>query len=90
MKSPQKILIVRTDRIGDVVLSIPMAEIIKKKYPESKISYFIRNYTKDLLMGNSFIDEVLIADELNELKSWCYSCFGAEHEAILNRCFVVA
>jgi len=63
MKSPEKILIVRTDRIGDVVLSIPMAEIVKKKFPNCKITYFIREYTKALLDGNSFIDDVLIADE---------------------------
>jgi hypothetical protein len=32
----------------------------------------------------------LIADEVNELRNWCYASFGREHEAILNRCFVVA
>jgi hypothetical protein len=32
--------------------------------------------------------KVLIADEINELKNWCYTSFGKEHEAILNRCFV--
>jgi len=70
MKSPEKILIVRTDRIGDVVLSIPMAEIIKRKYPDCKIAYFIRKYTRALLDGNSFIDEVIIADESEDLISF--------------------
>ena len=60
MKPHQKILIVRTDRIGDVVLSIPLAEIVKKNYPDSKVTYFIRQYTRDLLDGNSFIDDVII------------------------------
>jgi len=63
MIHPENILIVRTDRIGDVVLSIPMAEIVKKKYPQCRITYLIRDYTRALLEGNSFIDEVLIADE---------------------------
>jgi heptosyltransferase-2 len=63
MKPHQKILIVRTDRIGDVVLSIPLAEIVKKKYPDSKVTYFIRQYTRELLDGNSFIDDVIIAGE---------------------------
>lgn len=65
MIQPKKILIVRTDRIGDVVLSIPMAELVKKKYPDCKISYFIRNYTSKLLKGNPFIYEVIIAEEEN-------------------------
>jgi len=63
MKLHQKILIVRTDRIGDVVLSIPLAEIVKKKNPDSKVTYFIRQYTRELLDGNSFIDDVIIANE---------------------------
>jgi hypothetical protein len=32
----------------------------------------------------------LIADEVQELRSWCYTNFGDQHEAILNRCFVRA
>ena len=63
MNSPKNILIVRTDRIGDVVLSLPMAELIKKKYPDCKVAYFIRNYTASLIDGNPFIDEVIIAEE---------------------------
>jgi len=63
MNSPGNILIVRTDRIGDVVLSLPMAELVKKKYPDCKVAYFIRNYTSSLIDGNPFIDEVIIAEE---------------------------
>ncbi len=63
MKPPLKILLVRTDRIGDVVLSLPMAEIIKKNYPQSKVSYFIREYTSALPDGNPFVDEIIIAEE---------------------------
>ncbi len=63
MKSPKKILIVRTDRIGDVVLSLPLAELIKKKYPGCEVAYYIRGYTSALLEGHPFVDEVIIADE---------------------------
>jgi len=66
MKPPQKILLVRTDRIGDVVLSLPMAELVKKKYPQCEVSYLIREYTVALLEGNQFIDKVIIAEESND------------------------
>ena len=79
MNSPKKILIVRTDRIGDVVLSLPMAELVKKKYPGCEVAYFIREYTSSLIDGNPFVDEVIIAEEsegkipflknLNKIKS---------------------
>jgi ADP-heptose:LPS heptosyltransferase len=62
MNSPKKILIARTDRIGDVVLSLPMAEMVKKKYPDCKVTYFIRDYTSSLIDGNPFIDDVIIAE----------------------------
>lgn len=63
MNSPKKMLIVRTDRIGDVVLSLPMAELVKEKYPDCKVAYFIREYTSSLIDGNPFIDEIIIAEE---------------------------
>ena len=63
MNSPKKLLIVRTDRIGDVILSLPMAEFVKQKYPECEVAYFLRKYTSPLLDSNPFIDEVIVADE---------------------------
>jgi len=60
MITGNNILIVRTDRIGDVVLSLPLAQSIKRAYPESKITFLLRNYTKRLALGNPFIDMVLV------------------------------
>lgn len=34
--------------------------------------------------------KTLIAEEISELRRWCYEQFRPEHEAILNRCFVSA
>lgn len=59
------------------------------------------NYVKTVLTKVSFdallfekelrkAIKVLIADEINELRQWCYNRFGKQHEAILNRCFVVS
>ncbi|MEE9432203.1 MAG: glycosyltransferase family 9 protein, partial [Melioribacteraceae bacterium] len=59
----KNILIVRTDRIGDVVLSLPLIEIIKKRYPKSKVSFLIREYTFDLLKHNSKLNKLLILEE---------------------------
>jgi hypothetical protein len=57
------------------------------------------NYVKTVLTKVSFdallfekelrkAIRLLIADEVSELKHWCYMTFGNEHETILNRCFV--
>lgn len=63
MNSPKNILIVRTDRIGDVVLSFPIASVIKKHFPECKVSFLLREYTRPLAENNPFIDEVIVLIE---------------------------
>ena len=62
-KELKNILLVRTDRIGDVVLTLPLAGMIKKHYPECKVSFLVRNYTKDILINHPFVDENVILDE---------------------------
>ena len=59
----KNILIVRTDRIGDLILTLPVARIIKKTYPHSKVSFLVREYTKNILQDHPFIDEVLVLEE---------------------------
>ncbi len=50
----------------------------------TKVSFDARLFEKELRKAI----RVLIAEEIMELKRWCYVSFGKEHEAILNRCFV--
>lgn len=64
MNQPKNILIVRTDRIGDVVLSLPLAAIIKKHFPECKVSFLLREYTKPLAVNNPNIDEIITIKEV--------------------------
>jgi hypothetical protein len=52
----------------------------------SRVSFDARLFEKELRKAI----KVLIAEEIQELKNWCYANYGSEHRAILNRCFVVA
>jgi lipopolysaccharide heptosyltransferase III len=63
MIKPDNLLIVRTDRIGDVVLTLPLAGIIKKRFPFCKITFLIREYTNSIVKDHPFIDDVLILQE---------------------------
>ncbi len=65
MNNPKNLLLIRTDRIGDVILSLPLAGIIKKHYPECKVTFLLREYTKDLALSNPFIDEIIVLKESN-------------------------
>jgi len=62
---PKNILIVRTDRIGDLILTLPLAGLIKKQYPDCKVSFLVRDYTKNIVSNHPHIDEVLVLKEIN-------------------------
>ena len=61
------IVISRTDSIGDVVLTLPMAGIIKRFLPESRIVFLGRNYTKEVIGLSEHVDEFISYDELLKL-----------------------
>ena len=50
----------------------------------SKVSFDALLFEKELRKAI----KTLVVEELQELRVWCYANFG-NHEAILNRCFVV-
>ncbi|MFA6439686.1 MAG: glycosyltransferase family 9 protein [Bacteriovoracaceae bacterium] len=73
MKQPieiQRILLVRTDRIGDVVLSLPMLPLLKKKYPNASITVMVRPYTRELVEGHSCVDDVILWDEAKSVTDY--------------------
>jgi heptosyltransferase III len=59
----KNILVIRTDRIGDLILSLPLAQIIKKNYPKSRVTFLVREYPSALLNSNKFIDNALLLKE---------------------------
>ncbi|MBE9503974.1 MAG: glycosyltransferase family 9 protein [Proteobacteria bacterium] len=55
----KRILVIRTDRIGDVVVSTPVFETLKTAYPDAWIAAMVRPYTRDLLKNNPYVDEII-------------------------------
>ena len=67
MTPPKNILIVRTDRIGDLVLTLPIAGLIKKHFPESKVTFLIDSYTIPIIKNHPDIDEYIVYEKSKEL-----------------------
>ena len=59
----ERILIVRTDRLGDVVLTLPMISTLRKSFPKSYISMLLRHYTGEIVEGNPYLDKILWYDD---------------------------
>lgn len=67
-----RILVSRTDRIGDVVLSLPVARALKTAWPGAEIHFLVRKETAAVVNGQPGIDEAVIyrpdADRAGELE----------------------
>jgi len=62
--SPNRILLSRTDNIGDVVLTLPLAGILKQYFPDSTIYFLGKKYTEPIIQLSQHIDHFLNWDEL--------------------------
>lgn len=60
MKSYNNILIVRTDRIGDVILTTPAITALRAACPRARLSMLVAPLTYDLVAGHPELHEVLI------------------------------
>jgi len=68
VKKPKRILIVRTDRIGDVILSAPAIQNLKGHFPDAHVAFMCRPYTKQILEGNPYLDEIITYDKYGRHK----------------------
>jgi len=55
----ERILLIKLDALGDVVRATALAEGIKKKYPNSELTWLTTNGAKFFVDSNPFVDRVL-------------------------------
>ncbi|MCB9223391.1 MAG: glycosyltransferase family 9 protein [Crocinitomicaceae bacterium] len=58
-----RILIIQTAFIGDVILATGLLESVKKKYPLAKVDFLLRKGNEGLLKGNPNVNEVIVWDK---------------------------
>jgi len=58
-----KILIIKFDATGDVLRTTSLLHALKKKYPESHITWFTKQNAKPIFENNTLVDEVLILEK---------------------------
>ncbi len=62
MKAIERILFVRTDRIGDVLLNLPAVRVLRQTFPKSWITLLLDRSLRGLLDGHPDVDEVMYVD----------------------------
>ena len=56
----KRIVIIRTDRVGDLVLSTPAIASLRRSWPEAKIEAIVTDYTEPVLRHSPDVDCVHI------------------------------
>ena len=60
--SPQHILVSRTDKIGDLILSLPVFQSLRKAFPNARITALVSAYAQEVVEGHPAIDSVEVID----------------------------
>lgn len=70
MSQLKRIVISRTDSIGDVVLTLPLAGILKERFPDCEVIFLGNTYTKPIIACCEHVDEIW---EWAVIQQWDYN-----------------
>jgi len=67
-----RILLIKLRYIGDVVLCTPLLPLIRKHFPDAKLTFLVNPGTEGVLCGNPYLDEVMIVPRQGWMKQWAF------------------
>lgn len=59
-QSVKRILLIKLRYLGDVVLSTPVLPLLRKQFPEAKMTFLVNPETAGVLQDNPYLDEVWV------------------------------
>lgn len=84
----QKLLIIQTAFIGDVVLATGLLESIHEAYPQAQIDVLVRNGNESLFTGHPFVHQVLVwqkkQHKYRNLMKLALSVRKASYDTVIN------
>ena len=58
LPSPKHILVSRTDKIGDLILTLPVFQALRMAFPKTRLTALVSPYAKEIVTGHSAVDAV--------------------------------
>jgi len=55
-----KILLIRFRRVGDIILTTPAVELLRKRFPRARLTYLVEEPYRRLVEGHPHLDRVLV------------------------------
>lgn len=66
------ILVVRTDRIGDMVLTVPALRALKTAWPRARLSVWASSSNREVVEGLPYVDEVIVEEKKGAKGLWAF------------------
>ena len=63
-----KILFITLSNIGDVILTLPVLDILKERFPEARITVMVGERPKEIFENNPDIEMVIVYNKFSKLK----------------------
>ena len=60
---PKRILVIRLDRLGDVILSTPVLQALRERFPHAFMAMMVRPACRDVVVGNPALNEVILYEK---------------------------
>jgi lipopolysaccharide heptosyltransferase I len=67
---PHRILLIKPSSLGDVTHTLPVLHLLRRRYPDAKISWLVAPYCSGLLEGHPDLDEVILFDRRRFGTAW--------------------
>lgn len=68
-RQPRHILIARTDKVGDLLLSLPTFQALKKAFPGTRLTALVSAYAKEIVQNHPAVDAVELYEKSESLWS---------------------
>ena len=63
-----KICIIRDDRLGDTILTLPIIQKLRKTYIDSRITLVISSISEELVKKFDFFDNLIISKNIETIR----------------------
>ncbi len=82
------VLVIRPDRMGDLILSTPVYESLKLSYPHLQVHVLVNEAHSDIVAGNEFVDGIITFNKKKPFQTWkALSKTRFDVAIVLNRVF---
>jgi ADP-heptose:LPS heptosyltransferase len=86
LAAPRSILAIQLRRLGDVILTTPALEALKKRWPDAKLDFLVEATGAEAVAGHPAIDEVLVydADGIANALSWALKIRARRYDWVID------